>query len=108
MPEDNTEQLDALLYRLERQNEEYETQYRRLRNIEGHMELLIQRNRPETFGAWLREADFTDTRAGKARLRHLIERDLLRYIDWLTRLHEAYTQAPDISLFVDAEDEDEA
>jgi hypothetical protein len=104
-PHDDDDMIEDALWRLERAEARHHEQYRRLRNVEGHMDLLMRRNDPARFGAWLRHADVTSP-PGKA-LRGLMERDLLRYIGWLQRVHDAYVQTPPLSVFEEALDEEE-
>ena len=94
---DDDDLIDDMLWRLERVDAEHHTQYRRLLNVEGHMDLLIRRNDPAVFGAWLRDYDFAAKR--EKPVRWLIDVDLPKYIGWLQRLREAYLQTPTRDLF---------
>jgi hypothetical protein len=92
--------IDEMLWHLKRVDAQHHEQYRRLLNVEGHMERLIRDNDPAVFGAWLRDYDCTAKRDKSVHhLRFLIERDLLCYMAWFKRLHDAYVQAPPRSLF---------
>jgi hypothetical protein len=115
MDAETQEAAEMLLWRLERVDEEMHEQYRRLQNIAGHCERLMERRRgqvdgrndPVALAQWLRAGGTRQPRAHAVRA--LMEWELPRYIDWLQRLREAYlTPPPPITVFDDilAEGED--
>jgi hypothetical protein len=96
------ERLDNMLDRLENTEADHQAQYQRLRNVEGHMDLLMRRNDPALFGAWLRTATIAVT-GERVSVPRLIENDVPRYIAWLQHLFAAYKGVPDPSVFPDTD-----
>jgi len=91
--------IEEMLWRLELADLPREEQLRRLLNVDGHMGRLVRRNPPEAFAQWLRARDFRAH--GEKPITRLMMGDLPMYIAWLQRLHDAYMQTPDQSLFTE-------